>query len=994
MPRRKRTTPQNEGQRKVRRADDNQDEDTLVISDSENEQEENAVVKMSPREARRRERGSRSQMQDMTEEEMLDLAMRLSKQEASSAAQRQQLEDDDMRKAIAESLHVSQSEALDVTSEPASSTTKPSQDPVTVTTHLRRKLSFPYKTEMTKASDDEVTSAAESGEHSVQDIKPLLPMPDLSQQTLSQPSLPSPCLPPVPSTTSQECYCTQWKDPDEQVLKTESLEDEPSQSDSQAQGSPIFLQQCSVRLNQDAVITSRASWNPLSVQDSSLSLTCLDSSQLTHQQNPSPYKSPVFAKTDPKGSIELTKDEVSCTLKDNFVGKVCTPKEEDSEKAKESSSHKKQLHESRDPRKRLSLYIKSQPSPHTSVPDDGVGPEQETVQPKQLKDDCHRASSNAVLERFPNSEKMPLHVESQSLGEFTSHMVLHLSDDDEEEEEEKVVDPSPVFHQEHVLRPGHSRLSPTQPCCSPPTVATAQSCSCTHEHSTQSSDSQHVCVRRKFTSKTTCPAEPDQLEVGFLKKPACDSRHAHLTDGKGDGLVSYYWGVPFCPRGQSPDDYTRVILSQLEVYEKSLKEAQRQLLHKAEWSLPLFPCPAERPFGRRMKRHRAPQLLEEEEDEESEKVMEEKKRELVEEEKKKELDEEADEDRAESRGDSEKEVEHGQSETYVVVSSPETQVELVQNSPLLIGQNGSSNAIKPSSCTKSGPQDLSDDTQIQQPDEHEDIQNENYDEENTVCPETQMTEDNTPELMVTSPAQPQSWAESEVMEVDEGEAAEEERMEQEQAEEEEQQQQQQNESAPAQSQKVECPMCSRLFPISKIEVHAAYCDGNTEDQEQQDDLSQMLTLRKRTRRIPTEETLSGSEKSEQREKCYLCQRFFPSKQYSHHVEKCLQQKGPRNNQGNGLLSALHQAERVHLDDDDGAGPSDITNKNHGGLADSSEVAEAGGNGNCPASGFHVSSSPIKSFTSISEATDCLIDFQQQYSAKSSQRLGRKRKFKR
>ncbi|XP_036443688.1 BRCA1-A complex subunit RAP80 isoform X4 [Colossoma macropomum] len=980
MPRRKRTTPQNEGRRKLRRTDDNQDEDTLVISDSENEQEENNVIKMSPREARRRERENRSQMQDMTEEEMLDLAMRLSKQEASSAAQRQQLEDDDMRKAIAESLHVSQSQALEVTSEPASSTAKLSQDPATVTTHLRRKLSFPCKTEMTRAGDDEVTPAAESGEDSMQDIKPLPPMPDLSQKTLSQPSPPSPCLPPVPFTASQECLSTQWKDPDEQVLKTDSPKDEPSQGDSQAQSSPIFLQQCSIRLSQDAMITSRASWNPPSMQDSSLSLTCPDSSQLTHQQSPSPYKSPVFAQTDPKGSIELTKDKVSCTSKDNFIGKVCTPnEEEDSEKVNESSSHKKQLHESRDPRKRLSLYRKSQPSPHTSVPDDGVGPEQETVQPKQLKDDPgHRASSNAVLE-------------SQSVEEFTSHMVLHLSDDDDDdEEEEKVVDPSPVFHQEHVLHPDHSRLSPTQPCCSPPTVTTTQNCSCTPGHSTQDSDSRHVCVRRKFTSKTTYPAESDQLEVGFLKKPACDSKPTHLMEGKGNGLVSYYWGVPFCPRGQSPDDYTGVILSQLEVYEKSLKEAQRQLLHKAEWSLPLFPCPAERPFGRRMKRHRAPQLLEEEEDEEPEKMVEEKK---------KKLDEEEEEDRAESRGGSEKEVEHGQSETYVVVSSPETQVELAQNSPLLIGQHGSLDAVKPSrifySCRKSGPQDLSDDTQIQQPDEHEDIQNENYDEENTVCPETQMTEDNTPELMVTSPAQPQSRAESEVMEVDEGEAAEEERMEQEQAAEEEEQQQ--NESAPAQSQKVECPMCSRLFPIGKIEVHAAYCDGNTEDQEQQDDLSQTVTLRKRTKRIPTEETLSGSEKSEQREKCYLCQKFFPSKQYSHHVEKCLLQKGPRNNQGNGLLSALHQAERVHLDDDDdddGAGPSNVTNKNHGGLADSSEVAEAGGNGNCPASGFYVSSSPIKSFTSISEAADCLIDFQQQYSARSSQRLGRKRKFKR
>lgn len=45
---------------------------------------------------------------EMTEEEMLDLAMKLSAQEASSAAQkRRQLEDNDIQKAIAESLHVS-----------------------------------------------------------------------------------------------------------------------------------------------------------------------------------------------------------------------------------------------------------------------------------------------------------------------------------------------------------------------------------------------------------------------------------------------------------------------------------------------------------------------------------------------------------------------------------------------------------------------------------------------------------------------------------------------------------------------------------------------------------------------------------------------------------------------------------------------------------------------------------------------------------------------
>lgn len=38
------------------------------------------------------------------------------------------------------------------------------------------------------------------------------------------------------------------------------------------------------------------------------------------------------------------------------------------------------------------------------------------------------------------------------------------------------------------------------------------------------------------------------------------------------------------------------------------------------------------------------------------------------------------------------------------------------------------------------------------------------------------------------------------------------------------------ESVPSQ---VECPMCTRLFPLCKIEVHAAYCNGTVEEQEQE-----------------------------------------------------------------------------------------------------------------------------------------------------------------
>ncbi|KAM4677517.1 BRCA1-A complex subunit RAP80 isoform 2-T3 [Discoglossus pictus] len=53
------------------------------------------------------------------------------------------------------------------------------------------------------------------------------------------------------------------------------------------------------------------------------------------------------------------------------------------------------------------------------------------------------------------------------------------------------------------------------------------------------------------------------------------------------GAVHYYWGVPFCPKGEDPNSYTQVILCQLEVYQKSLKRAQRQLLNKMTFGEPV-----------------------------------------------------------------------------------------------------------------------------------------------------------------------------------------------------------------------------------------------------------------------------------------------------------------------------------------------------------------------------------------------------------------------
>ncbi|KAK3524302.1 hypothetical protein QTP70_027033 [Hemibagrus guttatus] len=938
MPWRKRTTGQNERRKKVRRRDNNEDEDednTLVISDSESdEEEEDCAMTLTPRTARHLEREKKAHVQDMTEEEMLDLALRLSKQEANSATQREQVEYDIMRKAIAESLQVSCSQAPETSSKRTRSVAKPHQDRDTVSAHVRCKLSFPNEDEKDGVSDDEVPKAQMSAMKGSEEDRPLPPMPDLSQRTLSQPSPPSPTLPSVPSAASQESLSSRLA---KQEFNAHCPEGASSQSDSPLKKSPIFLRHCSVRLNQNLLSASRSSTNSPHTTNSSLSLTSPDKSQ--HSQPPP--KSPVFPKTDLKSCTKLTRAKFSgCTSDSSCADSVCKPEDT----FQEPSSHK-----FRDSPKRLSRGRKPQTSSQVSVSEDD---KQEVGKVQQTKEETSRGTGlSSVSDRTPNLD-VSSPAEACHLDEFVSHMVLLLSDDDDDsndddEENDKIIPPSPVFHQDRASCTGKLKLSPTQRCFSSPTAT---------------QDSNH----------TKSPSQA-QSEQPYVSKKSADSRLA--AEGKDVGVVSYYWGVPFCPKGQRPDDYTKVILTQLEVYEKSLKEAQRQLLHKADWGLPVFPCPVERPHVRRLKRHRAPQLLDEEEEEEDEGRDEGGK------EKKKKVEQK---EREASQSCSEEAAENGHHETYVVVSSPEPQEEHGQKSPPVLRQKESTNSAKPSSCRKPISQDLSEDTQIQsEPDEPgEEVQNGSFDVQSAVCPETQMTEDNTPELMVTSPAQLQP--DIDVMEVDEvtdppPEA--EERMEQEQS---------WRESVPSQ---VECPICTRLFPLCKIEVHAAYCNGTVEDQEQQQEQKDNISgsAQRKSSRRPTMEDNVRFEKSEQREKCFLCKKFFTSTEYNHHVDQCLQQKtlGPK--QGNGLLSALNRTETLHLDDS-GAGPSNTTIKNKRSLTDTSVTP--GDSSDSQASAYYISSSPIKSFTPISEIKDCLVNFQQQNSDRTSQRLGRKRKFKR
>ncbi|XP_051869233.1 BRCA1-A complex subunit RAP80 [Pristis pectinata] len=58
-----------------------------------------------------------------------------------------------------------------------------------------------------------------------------------------------------------------------------------------------------------------------------------------------------------------------------------------------------------------------------------------------------------------------------------------------------------------------------------------------------------------------------------------------------DVPVHYFWGIPFCPAGLQPDQYTGVILCQLQAYERCLKRAQSRSLRKAQFGPPVLPPP-------------------------------------------------------------------------------------------------------------------------------------------------------------------------------------------------------------------------------------------------------------------------------------------------------------------------------------------------------------------------------------------------------------------
>ncbi|KAI1903571.1 hypothetical protein AGOR_G00028550 [Albula goreensis] len=1011
----------------------------LVISDSENEDEE---YKPTTREDRSRGRESKAQTRDLTEEEMLDLAMRLSEQEAGNAARIQQQEEEAMRKAIAESLHVMQqangtqtdnenfellSSAMTPShaSQPSSSQSPPqtAESPVFPPKKKHMYLSQSKAEDDTVTADQSTTTIRKSTDENQELISPHGHPHAPSQAPPNNPETP-----PLPLLASEEVTTHQRKE-----LDTDSSCS--SKSCTQAGKSPVLPKSpadgpvvCIEKLSQDLVKDCHSVGFVLCSQDDPSGLTASDESPSSLQAP----ESPTFPQTDRRQDGKACKDGGAESYPEPVAATVMVSlgDEESSEVSPQSQGHCQKDKESC----KWTPKLKNVPSSQRLTPAEGTNEdtnrhgdfEGQTTDhcknqscPSRLEQTSKLSGQEGVLENVDENTSQP-----QPNQGFSTQMTLNWSEDEDENDEvpeEKTQEclnvaqvpshqksqnavfeqssisdsesllrvvsgsvPSPVFRRDPIRsKLGIAGASPglVSPTNRPGPLPT-----------TPVRASGARCVRKKFTFMHTTELG-ESSHSGTRSTRAGSSLQARLTPApskkqQGEGAVLYYWGVPFCPRGQNPDDYTQVILTQLEVYEKSLKEARRGLLRKAEWGEPVLPGPPKRPFSRRssLKRHRASRPLEDEEEQEEagEEVVGEEEPVVVEE-----VEEAVEEDERarlqkgpESGGGVECETQDSQA-TQILSLGPTQEVK----SPLHYGQEEPSEKLtflRRRGLRERSP--IESETQVLAEEEEE--------EEEGMCPETQLSEENTLDVNMESPTGSQPRPDSEVMEVVEDgngnapAAAEEDvRMEVEMEVE------GLELAAQTQSQRVECPMCMRNFPLLQIEMHAAYCDGTTEDSVPEESQSQVMVLRKSARRtevIGDQSSSSETGKVAQGEKCFICQGLFPVKEYGKHVEACIALRNSTANEGTkGLLTALDRSEQ--RDSEAGPSHSAFRNKEHSRSATLGEADESGGSGDAA---FTVSTSPIKSFTPISEATDCLIDFKRQYSSKPSQRAGRKRKYKR
>ncbi|KAM6122996.1 LOW QUALITY PROTEIN: BRCA1-A complex subunit RAP80 [Phoenicopterus ruber ruber] len=456
------------------------------------------------------------------------------------------------------------------------------------------------------------------------------------------------------------------------------------------------------------------------------------------------------------------------------------------------------------------------------------------------------------------------------------------------------------------------------------------------KHTSQPRDAAKVCVSTEQAEQNKVPDSTPELCV----LNAAEEKHKQ----EARDTVHYYWGIPFCPKGVDPNQYTKVILCQLEVYQKSLKQAQRQLLHKKEFGNPVVPSSSlsqnELEKGEQISRENG--VADDTEDgpdgqKESESItwlLPSKRRE------------------AESPGHSMEEEKNSTSDDATTSYCQASQMLPAEDvhedgEPMQIAQ--STSVLTPRGSKRSP-----------------DTATENSaEEEMSVCPETQPS----PLEAVEAERELCSGSRDAPMQADGDEDA----------------GRTVSECSPTAADRVLCPLCDQGFPATEIELHAMYY-GIVGEEAGED--SPVLTRRQREARSKAASGESGptSLDIDKCEKCYLCKSLVPLLQYQRHVDSCLQAarqaQGTRRlrsakdvgRQERGLLRMLELSESKSAGAD--AGPP------LAGLGDQQSPpalsARAGGPvADSPSSLRHppFDVSPAKPGVSFAEAMDCVVDLE-------------------
>ncbi|KAM9531932.1 BRCA1-A complex subunit RAP80 isoform 2-T3 [Guaruba guarouba] len=459
------------------------------------------------------------------------------------------------------------------------------------------------------------------------------------------------------------------------------------------------------------------------------------------------------------------------------------------------------------------------------------------------------------------------------------------------------------------------------------------------KHSSQPRHATKVCVSAEQAEQNEVPDSTPQL----CSLNAAEEKHKHE---EARDTVHYYWGIPFCPKGVDPNQYTKVILCQLEVYQKSLKQAQRQLLHKKEFGNPVVPSPSlsRNELGKEEQISRENGLADGTEDgdpdgqKESESMtwlLPSKRREA-------ESPEHSMEEET-STSDDEPTTSYCQASQALPADDAHEDGEPMQVAQSISVLTPLGSKRSPDTATENSAE-----------------------EEISVCPETQPSPQEALEVegeeLCSGPGDAPMQAGGD------GDAD-----------------RTMAERSPTTADCVLCPMCDQGFPSAEIEPHAMYCNGVVGQEAGKD--SPVLTRRQREARSKAASSNSGQSSLDidKCEKCYLCKSLVPLLQYQRHVDSCLQAarqaQGTRRlrrakdvgRQERGLLRMLELSESKSAGADAGTPLSGLGNQQ----SPPARPARARGPvGSSPSSLRHLpfTISPVKPSIS-SEATDCVVDLE-------------------